>query len=60
MPQTRRDTENKQSVIPVEHIRENVMPYWYQKPQNGFGSVTADSDRASKKDSEKDAGMDKD
>lgn len=29
--------------IPVEHIRETIMPkYEYQKPQNGFDIVYAD------------------
>ena len=34
------DEETREAVIPVELIRETVMPpYEFQKPQNGFGSV---------------------
>ena len=30
--------------IPVEHIRETVMPpYEYQKPENGFGILVVDN-----------------
>lgn len=34
------DDDKKETVIPVDLIRETVMPaYEYQKPQNGFGST---------------------
>ncbi len=34
--------ENKGAVIPVHLIQETVMPpYNYQKPQNGFGSISS-------------------
>ncbi len=37
------DEKNKEAVIPVDMIRETVMPpYEFQKPQNGFGSLIAD------------------
>ena len=37
------DEENMTDVIPVDQIRETVMPpYEYQKPQNGFGSIGPD------------------
>lgn len=45
--------DDKGKVIPVDHIKETVMPpYEYQKPQNGFGSIggvrSHDSDQDTK------------
>ena len=35
------DEKGKAAVIPVDLIRETVMPpYEYQKPQHGFGSTS--------------------
>lgn len=48
------DEENMTDVIPVDQIRDTVMPpYEYQKPQNGFGSIgpdeTAEANRRTNK-----------
>ena len=38
------DKKDRESIIPVDLIRETVMPpYEYQKSQHGFGSVSAPS-----------------
>ncbi len=51
MPQTQ-SSENKTPVIPVDQIQEIVLPYEYQKPQNGFGSITAEGNMTSKNDAQ--------
>lgn len=39
------DRNGKDDVIPVELIRETVMPpYHYQQAQNGFGSAGTEQD----------------
>ncbi len=40
------DSESKRSVIPAHLIREVVMPYEYQKPQDWFVSKGAEQNTA--------------
>ena len=48
------DEKNKSTAIPVDLIRETVMPpYEYQKLQHGFGSINADENAEADKRAEK-------
>ncbi len=59
MPQTQ-DSESKISVIPVDLIREIVLPYEYQKPQNGFDSASAKDAMKPRDDAREEAASDRD
>ncbi len=44
----------KERVIPVDQIRETIMPpYEYQKPQNGFGSISTEQSQDLNPDTKK-------
>ena len=49
-----RDEENVIDVIPVDQIRETVMPpYEHQRPQNGFGSIGPDETAEANQETDK-------
>jgi len=46
--------DDKKMVIPVDHIHETFMPpYEYQKPQNGFGSISSNQSQDPNQDTKK-------